>query len=100
MRSEEEVAEATIREEMARDRARWDEDMTTARLNREIHELADERDHRQRLARRQVSRAPDRRRVGSTTGDAGWGAAALWTAGGGRRVDWVVGRHGCQQLFV
>jgi hypothetical protein len=48
-----------MREEMARDRARWDENMAAARHNREIHELVNERRHRQRLARRQVSRAPD-----------------------------------------
>jgi hypothetical protein len=57
-RAEEIVEEAAAaREEMARDRACWDKDMVAARCAREIHELVNERRHRQLLARRQAHRA-------------------------------------------
>jgi hypothetical protein len=57
-RAEEIVEEAaSAMEEMARDRACWDKDMVAARCAREIHELVNERRHRQLLARRQAHRA-------------------------------------------
>jgi hypothetical protein len=48
----EKIAEAVAREEMARDRARWEKDMAAARHACKIHELASERRHRPCLARR------------------------------------------------
>jgi hypothetical protein len=48
--------EAAAREEMARNRACWDKDMVAERCAREIHELPNERRHRQLLARRQAHR--------------------------------------------
>jgi hypothetical protein len=56
---------------MARDRARWDEDMATARRARKIHELASERHHRQNLARHQANRAHQTDGEGSNAVDAG-----------------------------
>jgi hypothetical protein len=69
--AEEEAPSATAREEMARDRCRWDKDMAPARRAREIHELANERRHRLRLARRQGRHDRQTDSEGSNAIDAG-----------------------------
>jgi hypothetical protein len=68
-----EEAAAAAQEEMARDRRRWDEDMTAARRLREVHEFATQRRHRQNLARRLAQRARQAGDEGSNTVDLGWG---------------------------
>jgi hypothetical protein len=69
--TEEAASEAAARKEMTRDRARWDKDMATARRAREIHELANERRHRQCLARHQANHARQTDGEGSNTVDTG-----------------------------
>jgi hypothetical protein len=74
--AEKEAAEAAARE-MARDHRRWDEDMMAVQRAREIHELASERCHRLRLARRQAHRARQNDGKGSNDVNVGWGDALM-----------------------
>jgi hypothetical protein len=71
--AEEAVAKAAAREEMTRDRRRWDDDMSAARCAREVHELATQCRHYQNLACRQAHRARQAGGEGSNTVDLGWG---------------------------
>jgi hypothetical protein len=75
--AEEAAAEGATREEMARDPARWGEDMAAARRAHKIHELANEHRHCQRLARHQARHVSQTNGEGSNAGDAGWGDAAM-----------------------
>jgi hypothetical protein len=61
----------SVREEMARDQRRWDEEMASVRRAREIHDLASK--CRLRLARLHAHRARQTDGEGSNAVDVGWG---------------------------
>jgi hypothetical protein len=62
---------------MAQDRACWDEDLAAPSRAHEIHELANEHRHRQRLSRHQANRDLQTDGEGSNTVDVGWGDALM-----------------------
>jgi hypothetical protein len=75
--AEEAAAEAVTRNEMDMDRVRWGKDMAAARRAHEIHDLANERCHRQRLAHHRARHARQTDVEGSNAGNAGWGDASM-----------------------